>query len=237
MAQDRNPGSGNPGDVAIGIHRVDSWTPPEDQTGDGIVFRTTRGDLHAIRHGAPDSDLAVVFVCGARGGFGGPGPGTYVRLAESFKEQGITSLRLDYRYPNDLYECFLDLLAAVEFLKDTGFGPVVVVGHSFGGAVVIAAGAASPHVKGVVALSSQTFGADRAWQISPRPLLLIHGKADTRLPFYCSQQIYDRALEPKQIVFYDGAEHRLEECRDEMDLLLSEWIPDTLRAPVPETSG
>ena len=33
-----------------------------------------------------------------------------------------------------------------------------------------------------------------------------------------------------------GAEHRLEECRDELEPLLSEWIPDTLRAPVLETS-
>ena len=74
MAQDRNPSSGNVGDVAIGIHGVETWTPPEDQIGDGILFRTTRGDLRAIRHGVPDSDLAVVWVCGARGGFGGPGP-------------------------------------------------------------------------------------------------------------------------------------------------------------------
>jgi hypothetical protein len=34
--------------------------------------------------------------------------------------------------------------------------PVVLVGHSFGGAVVIAAGAVTPHVAGVVALAPQT---------------------------------------------------------------------------------
>ena len=234
MTQDRNSRLGNAGDVAIGIHGVEEWIPPEDQIGDGILFRTTRGDLRGIRHGAPNSDLAVVWVCGARGGFGGPGPGTYHRLAESFRDAGISSLRLDYRYPNDLFECFLDLMVAVEFLKDTGYGPVVVVGHSFGGAVVITAGAVNAHIRGVVCLSSQTFGADRVWQVSPRPILLVHGKADTRLPFYCSQQIYDRAQEPKQLVLYDGAEHRLEECREELEQLLSHWIPETLRAPMPE---
>ena len=78
MAQDRNPSSGNVGDVAIGIHGVEAWTPPDDQIGDGILFRTTRGDLRAIRHGAPDSDLAVVWVCGARGGFELPGAGNLV---------------------------------------------------------------------------------------------------------------------------------------------------------------
>ena len=101
-------------------------------------------------------------------------------------------------------------------------------GHSD---VVIAGGAAISHIKGVVCLSSQTYGSDLVGQLSPRPLLLVHGKSDTRLPFSCSQQIYDRALEPKQLVLYDGAEHRLEECRDDLELLLSDWIPATLAAP------
>nr|MCS5657206.1 alpha/beta hydrolase [Dehalococcoidia bacterium] len=190
-----------------------------------------RGDIPIIVHRAKDSKLGVVWVCGARGGFGGPGPGTYMKLAEQFTEQGITSLRLDYRDPNNLPECVLDLMAGVAFFKGQGFEPVVIVGHSFGGAVVIAGGAVSSHVKGVVCLSSQTYGSDAVGQLTPKPLLLVHGKSDTRLPFSCSQQIYDRALEPKQLVLYDGAEHRLEECRDDLEQLLSDWIPATLAAP------
>jgi dienelactone hydrolase len=129
----------------------------------------------------------------------------------------------------------MDLLAGVVYLRDDGFEPVVVVGHSFGGAVVIGAGAHSPHVKGVVSLSPQTFGADRARQVSPRPLLLVHGKSDTRLPYMCAVQIYNLAAEPKELVLYDGAEHRLEECRDELEQLLRDWIPATLAAPAPLT--
>ena len=98
--------------------------------------------------------------------------------------------------------------------------------------MVIAGGAVNSHVKGVVCLSSQTYGSEAVGQLSPRPLLLVHGKSDTRLPFSCSQQIYGRALEPKQLVLYDGAEHRLEECRDDLEQLLSDWIPATLAAPV-----
>ena len=71
MADNRSSGSGNATDVAIGIHGVDTWSPPEEQTGEGVLFRTNRGDLHAIRHGAPGSHLGVIWVCGARGGFGG----------------------------------------------------------------------------------------------------------------------------------------------------------------------
>ena len=66
--------------------------------------------------------------------------------------------------------------------------------------------------------------------LSPKPLLVVHGKNDTRLPFSCGLQIYDWANEPKRIVLYDGAEHRLQECGEELESLLGEWIPDTLLA-------
>lgn len=205
---------------------------PDGDVGEGLRFRTSRGSFNAILHRAPDTDQAVIWVCGASGGFGGPGPGTYARMAEKFVGEGITSLRLDYRQPNDVFECAMDLLAGVAYLKSADHKPVVVVGHSFGGAVVIAAGANSAHIKGVVALSPQTYGAGMAGQVAPRRLLVVHGKADTRLAFSCGQQIYDMAREPKELVLYEGAEHRLEECRDDLEELLGKWIPETLATEI-----
>ena len=67
-----------------------------------------------------------------------------------------------------------------------------------------------------------------AGQLSPKSLLVVHGKSDTRLPFSCGMQIYDWAQEPKEIVLYEGAEHRLEECGAELEEMLFEWIPRTL---------
>ena len=212
----------------IKLFRVTDAPLPDGDTGAGLKFHTNRGEFSGIVHRAEGADRAVVWVCGARGGFGGPGPGTYARLSEQLTGHGITSLRLDYRFPNDLLECVLDLLVGVQYLKENGHGPVVVVGHSFGGAVVIAAGAASDHIKGVVSLSPQTYGAGMAGQLSPRKLLVAHGKADTRLPFSCALQIHEWAKEPKELVLFEGAEHRLEECRDELETLLSAWIPATL---------
>ena len=219
-------------DELISIREVESTDLPDGTTGEGLQFKTSRGDFAAILHRASNADQGVVWVCGARGGFGGPGPDTYARMAEKFIGEGITSLRLDYRYANDVFECALDLLAGVAFLKGTGHEPVVVVGHSFGGAVVIAAAANSAHIKGVVALSPQTYGAGMAGQVAPRKLLVVHGKADTRLAFACGQQIYDMANEPKELVLYEGAEHRLEECRDDLEELLGRWIPETLAAEI-----
>ena len=212
----------------INVLRISDIPRPDGDTGEGIKFLTNRGELKGIIHKAENSSQAVIWVCGARGGFGGPGPGTYARLSEQLTGQGITSLRLDYRFPNDLMECVLDLLVGVGYLKENGFGPVIVVGHSFGGAVVIAAGATSDHIKGVVSLSPQTYGAGMAGQLAPRKLLVAHGRADTRLPFSCALQIYEWAKEPKEVVLFEGAEHRLEECREELETLLSAWIPATL---------
>jgi len=112
----------------------------------------------------------------------------------------VSSLRLCYRHPNVLPECALDVLAGVVYLTQGGAQPMVLVGHSFGGAVVITAGAVHEHVAGVVALTPQTYGARLAGQLAPRPLLVVHGKADTRLPYTCGVQIYDWAQEPKQLV-------------------------------------
>ena len=207
--------------------------PYEGEAGRGLLFRTNRGEIPAIihrapSHGPPGCELAVIWVCGARGGFGGPAGGMYARLAERFLDQGITSLRLNYRQPNVLPECVLDLLAGIAMLKGTGHRPLVLVGHSFGGAVVVAAGVASSHVLGVVSLSPQTHWAGMAGQLSPKSLLVVHGKSDSRLPYSCGVQIHDWAQEPKQLVLYEGAEHRLDECKDELESLLLEWIPATL---------
>ena len=211
------------------IEQVLVGPPHEGDAGEGLVLRTSRGDVAAIRHAAPESTRAVVWVCGARGGFGGPASGIYAELAEEFVGQGITSLRMDYRQPNNIQECALDLLAGVNFLRATGYGPAVVVGHSFGGAVVIAGAAFSDHVAGVVSLSPQTYGAQGAGMLSPTPLLVVHGKADTRLPFSCAVAIHDWAKEPRELVLYEGAEHRLDECRTELMDLLREWIPERLK--------
>lgn len=232
MADDQQSGQANRPDayLKIAVNEVRSIPLPDGDVGEGLALATERGEIPAVLHRSPDSRKGVIWVCGARGGFGGPGPGLYAQLAQEFTAQGITSLRLDYRLPNVLPECAMDLLAGVTCLEDMGHDPVVVVGHSFGGAVVIAAGAVSRHVAGVVSLSPQTYGANMAGLVSPRPMLIVHGKADTRLPYTCGMQVYEWAQEPKKLVLYEGAEHRLEECREELADLLREWIPAALDA-------
>ncbi len=44
-------------------------------------------------------------------------------------------------------------------------------------------------------------------RISPRPFLLIHGDEDDVIPVSCSRKLFSRALEPKEMVMVNEADH------------------------------
>ena len=205
-----------------------------ESTAGGVValkLHTDRGDIDTRFHPAPKNSatqLGVVWVGGAGGGLDGPARGLYPAASEQLQQRGIASLRLHYRRPNELTDCVLDTLAGVAFLAREGATRVAVVGHSFGGAVVISAGASSPNIKAVVPMSSQTYGTELTPAVAPRPMLLIHGTNDTVLSDRCSRQIYATAGEPKEIKLYPGAGHGLDEVRQEVLDLLVRWIPEKL---------
>lgn len=167
---------------------------------------------------------AVAWVGGAGGGLDGPARGLYPAACAELQRIGLAGLRVDYRHPNDLPACVLDTMLAAAFLAAEGYERVALVGHSFGGAVVISAGALSGHVTAVVPLSTQTYGADLAPQVSPRPLLLLHGLADEILPSACSELVYAAAREPKELKLLPGVRHGLDESRDEILALLVDWL-------------
>ena len=162
----------NSDDLSIGITGIEPWDPPEGEPGRGMTMHTTRGDVRSIVHHdqAIRTTKGIIWVWGARGGFAGPAEGLYRDLAEELRHE-ITSVRIDYRQPNVIPECVMDTLVGVSFLTGTGHTDIALVGHSFGGAVVISAAPFSGEVKAVVALSSQTHSAQRAAQVAPRPLL------------------------------------------------------------------
>ena len=58
------------------VQQLQTGPPHEGDIGEGLVFRTDQGDLKGILHRAEGSHYGVVWVCGALGGFGGPGLGT-----------------------------------------------------------------------------------------------------------------------------------------------------------------
>jgi dienelactone hydrolase len=205
---------------------------PRDDGSLDLSINTSRGELLAILHPCEGRSGAAVFVGGALGGLDGPADAVYARLGSTLaadSETGLTGLRLSYRHPGEFEECVLDVLAGVSFLKAIGAQRVALVGHSFGGAVVIKAGEISDLVSGVAALSPQLYGTRTVERLAPRSLLLVHGTDDTILDAEASRDIYSRALEPKKLVLYEGAGHGLTQCRDELTELLADWLREAAR--------
>ena len=173
-------------------------------------------------------DTAVLYVFGSGGGLGGPAGGIYERMAIKFQPLGVTSLQLDYRRPGHFEDCVDDVLFGIEYLSGLAKTKIVLVGHSFGGAVVIRSGILSDVVAAVAALSSQTLGAEKVADLSPKPLLLIHGTGDEVLPYSCSMFLYKEALEPKEMILYEGCRHGLDQCRDDLDKAMTSWLTEVL---------
>jgi fermentation-respiration switch protein FrsA (DUF1100 family) len=186
---------------------------------------TDEGAVECRWHPAPAGDAAVLWVFGAGGGLGGPAGGLYTRLGQRLRPRGVASLEVAYRHPGRVGECVRDVLLGLTWLAGEGRRRVVAVGHSFGGAVVITAGAAAGEaVVAVAALSSQTRGTEAAASLSPRPLLVMHGTADEVLPDACSRDIHERARQPKELILYPGCRHGLDQCREELDRDLTGWL-------------
>jgi fermentation-respiration switch protein FrsA (DUF1100 family) len=208
-------------------HVQDIIRSPESATAERLRLVTSTGIL-TCRHHPSDGDRAILWVFGAGGGLGGPAGGLYTRLGHALQPSGIASLELDYRQPGRLPECVLDVLTGINCLETFGKNRIVLVGHSFGGAVVINAGVLSDAVIALAALSSQTAGTDQVAGLSPKPVLFIHGEDDEILPAACSRELYARAGEPKGIILYPGCRHGLDQCQNALDRDLTAWLAGVL---------
>ena len=188
-----------------------------------LSLKTTRGAIPIVLHAPESATRAVVCLSGALGGLDGPAL-LYAKLGAELPRRGIAVARVDYRTPNDFGECLLDALAAVAFLKGTGYRRVVLIGHSFGGAVAINAGTLNPIVVAVVAISSQLSGTQVVNELAPKPVLLIHGTADEIIAQRSSELIFERAGEPRQLELIESGDHRLSGFGDRLLELVIGWL-------------
>ncbi len=215
-------------DLELAILEVAAQPSDEEEGAFRIAIRTSRGEIACVLTPCEGEDGAVVMVGGAYGGLNGPADSVYARLAEPLTRSGLSTLRVHYRLPDVFAECVLDVLASVSFLKGIGARRIGLVGHSFGGAVAIKSAQISDLVVAVVAMSPQLYGTRQVEQMS-KPLLLVHGMEDQVLEMVASQDIYDRANEPKEIVLLPETGHSLIQAKDRVYDLLLDWLPRHVR--------
>ena len=212
---------GDERDLELQIGNVAAHPEPDGNL--RVLIGTTRGEIRGILHPCGTEPGAAIYVGGAMGGFEGPAHDLYGRLADRLRPQ-LSGLRIHYRHAGELQECVLDVLAGVSFLRGIGaVGGIALVGHSFGGAVVIKAGELSSQVAGVAALSPQLHGTQTVDRLG-KPLLLVHGMRDTVLDHAASEDIHARAVEPKRLVLYAEADHSLNQAAEDLEELLAVWL-------------
>jgi uncharacterized protein len=202
--------------------------------GEAIEIASMLGPVRCRWH-AGSGPAAVLMVGGGDGGFDGPAEALYPTLAADLNAIGIGALRLDFRihrFPGPIEDGVLDVCAGIDELARRGVARVGLLGHSFGGAVVIEAAARDleRRVASVATLSTQTAGALRVDELAPRPVLFVHGLEDTRLPPSCSEMLYERAKEPRRLELLEGATHSLRQRREDVRRTLIEWFGQTLGA-------
>lgn len=221
--RDENDAGAGDQDLELSILNVAAHPEPGGNL--RVLLATSRGEIRGWLHPCATAPGAAIYVGGALGGFEGPANDLYGRLADRLRPQ-ISGLRLHYRQPGEFEECVLDVLAGVSFLRGVGAtGGVALVGHSFGGAVVIKAGELAAAVAGVAALSPQLHGTHTVERLG-KPLLLVHGMRDGILDHAASEDIHARAVEPKRLVLYAEADHTLAQAAADLEELLASWLPD-----------
>ena len=178
---------------------------------------------------------SILCVGGFDGGFEGPANGIYGDLAAHLPPRGVGVLRLDFRVktsPGPIDAGTDDALAGLDWLAEQRAAPVALIGHSYGGAIVIRAAARSGRAVGAAALATQTAGIelDDLRRLPPRALLLVHAAADWRLPPRLSEWVYAQASEPKALHILPEATHSLRQQRDALRDVLTAWVEGVLPA-------
>ena len=191
-------------------------------------LRTNRGNNQAILTVSQRKPGVVLWIPGAGENLNGPAGGIYADLALELQAAGMSSLRMGYRDPGSFHECVLDVLAWLCFLKGSGAKESVLVGNTLGAAVAIPAAVLHPMVKTMVAISPQQDDTEMVDRVGPKPIMVIHGERDTRIPMEVAQDLYHRAGEPKELVIYPHGSYHLTEFKDELREKLGKWVSEQL---------
>lgn len=172
---------------------------------------------------------AALLLSGAGGGVAGPSA-VYLSLADKLAalDHGIPALRLDYRRPARTTSCVEDARSAMEHLnREHGISRFVLVGWSFGGAVVFSLADADMRVVGCATVASQTADTAGIRRLAPRPVLLLHGTDDHTLSPRCSEQLYEvygSAKGSRRLRLFEGDDHALTGHTEEAEKELLDFI-------------
>ena len=197
-----------------------------------VELFTRGGLLTLLSHEPVGEPIAAVIACGgAMGGLLGPSNGLYHSLGTSLAGRDVVTIRVSYRRPNDLTACCVDVAAAVQIAASHGAQRIVVIGHSFGGAVAIRVAVGLEHaVDGVVTFATQSAGCELAGGLNGRPLLMFHGTNDEILPLQ-SSEVVKAIAGTGELIELEGDGHLLAHSGEAIRTHLDQWLDRVLDLP------
>ena len=206
-----------------------------------LTFTGARDDQLAGRLDLPDGKpRAVVLLAHCLSG-GNEGPAA--QIARSFNERGMAVLSVDLARPAGQKPASADDLAlAATELRSTLAAPSILVGHSLGGAAVLAIADQVPEARAIVTLAvpagaaaDQIDGPAQRQRVAAldRPLLVIHSPEDEVVSFGAAGVIFEAARQPKSFISLDGADHGLTRPADAAFAagVMAAWAARYLPAP------
>jgi len=217
-----------------------------------LTFTGAGGDRRAGRLDLPDGKpRAVVLVAHC---FSGGNAGlAAAQFARSFGERGMAVLSLDLAYAGEKPDSATfssvvdDLALAVGQLRSTVAAPSILVGHSLGGAAVLAIAARVPEARAVVTLATPADAAQAADMDQMREhiatlgraLLVMHSPDDDVVSFANAWVIFEAAQSPKSFISLDGADHQLSRLADAAYAagITAAWAARYLPAPEGPDTG
>jgi dipeptidyl aminopeptidase/acylaminoacyl peptidase len=198
-----------------------------------LLLKTDRGDIEGQYYPAEDSRYGTILVGGAEAGWGEAAGGVYQRLCETLPAEGIACLRLRYRNSDDPLESILDVTAGIRYLESEGVNSIALVGHSYGGMIVLYTASGEPAVRTVVTLATEGVEEEIVSRLGPRvSLLLLHGRGDVVVSYEISEYLYGKARQPKRLVIYENADHTLDHVAEEVYDEIRDWLQERLREAV-----
>lgn len=204
-------------------------------------FTNLKGDRLAGKLESPDEPVrgwalfAHCFACGKDSLAG-------VYIARALARAGIGTLRFDFAgvgasegtlFSGGVEGDIQDAVCAADAMTKAGIAPTLLVGHSQGGAAVIAAAAAIGSVRAVASINSPFHEGVRSLGC---PLLVMHAPDDSYVAISQAEEIFAAARYPKSFVALDGADHYLKDRGQTtyVATVLTAWASRYLE-PVAET--
>jgi len=179
-------------------------------------------------------------------------------VSQALAGYGIATLRFDFS-GLEFTSNIDDLLAAAGWLRENRAAPQVLVGHSLGGAAVLAAAGRIPEARAVATIGApfEPAHVTRLLRDSPmkvskeflddlgrqnpaetigelrKPLLVFHSPRDTIVEIENASKIFLAAKHPKSFVSLDRADHLLTQRADAQyaATVLAAWASRYLDAP------